>query len=81
VALALVDPQEGRERETAAIALNNLGIAYSHLGDARRAVEAYQRALPAFQAAGDEKGVETARKNIAQLYADRRSHSALDEHE
>ena len=59
-----------------ATTLNNMGAAYSHLGDAQRALELYREAVPAFQATGDKKGIETASKNIEQLNRDHRSRSS-----
>ena len=67
------------DRKGEATTLNNMGTAYSRLGDGKRALELYKQALPAFRAAGDAKGVATAMKNIELLYADQRYRSSLGE--
>jgi len=75
--MALTLLKEIGDQKGQAITLNNMGLAYAHLGDAARALACYNQAIPAYQAVGDQEGFEAATRNIHALYADRRNSAAL----
>jgi tetratricopeptide (TPR) repeat protein len=51
-------------------ALANLGIAYHHLGEVRKAIEFFEQALPVFREIGDRLGEAGALINLCVAYAD-----------
>jgi tetratricopeptide (TPR) repeat protein/CheY-like chemotaxis protein len=57
-----------RRRESAA--LGDLGLAFAHLGDTRRAIEYQERSLSIEREIGDRRGECTALGNLGNAYAD-----------
>jgi tetratricopeptide (TPR) repeat protein len=58
------------QRDWEKIALGNLGIAYRHLGETRRAIEFYQQSLAIARETGDRLGEAAATGNLGAAYAD-----------
>jgi tetratricopeptide (TPR) repeat protein len=61
---ALVVFRQNGDQAKEAAALNNIGGAWSDLGDKRKALAFYEQALPVFQAMGDRGGEARALNNI-----------------
>jgi CHAT domain-containing protein len=68
---ALSISQAVGDRANAAIALNNLGIVYSALGEKSKALDYYNQALPISRAVGDRLSVGVTLNNIGAIYDDR----------
>jgi tetratricopeptide (TPR) repeat protein len=58
------------DRGSEGIALGNLGLAYAHLGETRRAIELYDRRLAIAREIGDQRGEGNALGNLGIAYAD-----------
>lgn len=56
-------------RQAEGVHLGNLGSAYLHLGDARRAIEYYEQALVIAHKIGDRRGVAADLNNLGNAYA------------
>ena len=57
-------------RDQEGMALNNLGLAYADLGEARRSIEYYEQDLAICREAGDRRGEGLTLGNLGDAYAD-----------
>jgi tetratricopeptide (TPR) repeat protein len=67
-ALAAARLLKNRKRE--GVHLGNLGLAYSALGDVRRAIEFYEQVLTIMREIGNRRGEGNSLGNLGQAYAD-----------
>jgi tetratricopeptide (TPR) repeat protein len=61
--------QSGGDRRGAARSLNNLGYIYERLGESRKAMEYYERALTEWRALGDRTEESRTLMNAGSVYA------------
>ncbi len=65
---ALAAARKSNDRRGEGNALNNLGLAYAHLGELRRAIEFYEQALEIDREIGDRRGEGNALGNLSSAY-------------
>ncbi len=66
----LVIAREISDQRSEGYALNDMGLAYRHLGEVERAIDNYEQALVIFREIGDRRGEGNTLGNLGLAYAD-----------